>query len=386
MTARVADALSQLVSEGALFDDPDQRRAAQALDALLDELSRRETARKRLFSGRGDKSGPSGAYLYGPAGRGKSMLMEFAFERAPVREKRRIHFHEFMAEAHDAAHAWRAMPEYARKRHPDRAKNAIDDPTAPAARAVTRGATLLAFDEFEVRDIADAMILGRLFDTFDEDGVTVIATSNRPPDDLYKDGLNRQLFMPFIERLKARFAVLEVAGQRDFRADGLAAGDTYWSPITTATRAAFDAAWRAASCGARAHRETLDVLGRAISVPAAWSDTARFDFSDLAERALGARDFLAIARRYGVVFIENVPRIPAERRDQAKRFALLIDALYEARAKVVILAEEEPDALYGSGDYAFEFARTASRLKEMRSVDYLRLKHTAPTEVEAAAE
>jgi cell division protein ZapE len=232
-------------------------------------------------------------------------------------------------------------------------------------------ARLLCFDEFHVVDIADAMILGRLFEALFARGVVVVATSNRAPDELYADGLNRQLFLPFIELLKARMEVVRVAGPRDFRLDRLRGQRLYFSPVNGETEAAFERLWTSLTDGGEETGETLQVQGRKLRLPHTVGGHLRASFVSLCGQALGAQDYLALADRFHTVLLENVPRLGPEKRNEAARFVTLIDALYEARAKLAMLAEAEPEALYPAGDGAFEFERTASRLQEMRSAEYL---------------
>ena len=248
-----------------------------------------------------------------------------------------------------------------------------DDPIPPVAHLLAEGARLLCFDEFHVTDIADAMILGRLFEALLGRGVVVVATSNRDPDQLYLNGINRQLFVPFIEMLKARMEVVRVAGPKDFRLDRLKGRQVYFSPVTPETEQAFDELWRALLEGATETGETLEVTGRRLHLPRTEGGHLRASFASLCGAALGAQDYLAVAARFHTVFLEQVPRLGPDNRNEAARFVTLIDALYEARTKLAVLAQAQPDDLYPSGDGAFEFERTASRLQEMRSADYLAL-------------
>jgi cell division protein ZapE len=356
-----------LVEAGLLADDPRQEAVAAHLQQLENDLA---CARPTLpFLSR--RTTPKGVYLWGPVGRGKSLLMDIFFNNSRVLPKRRAHFHEFMAETHARIAEFRALDEKARKRRPGVNLKAPDDPMPPVAAALAREARLLCFDEFQVTDIADAMILGRLFDALFDEGVTIVATSNRRPDDLYKDGLNRQLFLPFIAELKARLAVVELAAACDYRLARLSGAPVYYSPLGDDADRAMDAAWEGIICGAQEREDTLEVGGRELVVPRAARDAARFSFEDLCVKPLGASDYLAIARHYGTVFVDRIPVMNVAMRNEAKRFATLIDALYEARAKLVCSAASEPQTLYVAGDGAFEFERTASRLMEMRSQSYL---------------
>lgn len=372
----------ELVAARALEGDPAQEEVAARLQDLHDALGAR-SGRIPFFGAR--PPAVKGVYLWGAVGRGKSLLMDIFFNNTAVAKKRRVHFHEFMGEIHERIAAFRAASPAARRRRASLNRKAPDDPMPPVAHDVAAAARLLCFDEFQVADIADAMILGRLFEALFAEGVVVVATSNRPPDDLYKDGLNRQLFLPFIALLKAQLDVLELKSARDYRLDRLGGAPVYYSPLTAETAAAMEAAWRRYLCGATERRETIDLKGRELIVPRAARGAARFSFDDLCARPLGAADYLALARRYDALFVEGAPALGAERRNEAKRFVTLVDALYEARAKLVLSAAAAPDALYPAGDGAFEFQRTASRLAEMQSAEYLSAAKTMPQAGEPGA-
>jgi cell division protein ZapE len=274
-----------------------------------------------------------------------------------------------MGEIHRLIAAWRSGDAAARRARFGQHRG--DDPIPPVADVVAAQARLLCFDEFQVTDIADAMILGRLFEALFERGVTLVATSNRRPDDLYKDGLNRQLFLPFIDLLKARVDVVEVAGGHDYRLDRLRAAGTWFSPIDPDHEARFDALWRDMLGKDEESGATLEVLGRKVTLPHAAGGLVRATFASLCSVALGPNDYLAIAAAFHTVFLEDVPKLTPNRREEARRLVILIDALYEAHAKLIVLAAAEPFELYPAGDGAFEFERTASRLQEMRSADWL---------------
>jgi cell division protein ZapE len=286
-----------------------------------------------------------------------------------VEKKRRTHFYAFMARVHGLIDDWRKGDPAARRRQFGLHKG--DDPIAPVACLLASEARLFCFDELQVTDIADAMILGRLFEALFAEGVTLVCTSNRPPRDLYKDGLNRQLFLPFIALLEQTLEVVAVKGPVDFRLDRLRGARTYLEPIDEANRTAFDALWRDMLEGAQETGASLDVLGRKLSFPRAAGGFLRASFTELCAAALGPQDYLAIAQRFHTVFLQDVPRLTADKRNEARRLVVLIDELYEASAKLVVLAAAEPDDLYPAGDGAFEFERTASRLQEMRSQGYL---------------
>jgi cell division protein ZapE len=369
MSGPLRDAYDERLAAGVLTADPGQTRALQALERVESALARARAP--GLFR----KADPVlGAYLWGPVGRGKSMLMDLFFEGAPVEAKRRVHFHVFMARVHRLVNDWRTGGAAARRaqfRQVHFGAAADDDPIAPVARLIAGEARLLCFDELQVTDIADAMILGRLFEALFARGVTLVATSNRPPDDLYLDGINRQLFLPFIAMLKERMEIVAVDGSHDYRIGRLRAAGTWFSPIDPASEAAFDRLWRDMVGAGEETGATLKVLGRTEHWPRAAGGLLRAHFNSLCVHALGPADYIAIAERFHTVFIEAVPRLGPDMRNEARRLATLIDTLYEARARLVVLAAGEPETLYPTGDQAFEFQRAASRLAEMRSPAWL---------------
>jgi cell division protein ZapE len=370
MPSALQSAYDERLAAGDIRPDPAQAAGLRALIRLETDLAEPPTANglKRLFR-RKVEEGPRGIYLYGPVGRGKSMLMDLFVETAPTKAKRRTHFHLFMGEIHRLIAAWRSGDAAARRARFGQHRG--DDPIPPVADVVAAQARLLCFDEFQVTDIADAMILGRLFEALFARGVTLVATSNRRPDDLYKDGLNRQLFLPFIDLLKARVDVVEVAGGHDYRLDRLRAAGTWFSPIDPDHERRFDALWRDMLGRDEESGATLEVLGRKVTLPHAAGGLVRATFASLCSVALGPNDYLAIAAAFHTVFLEDVPKLTPNRREEARRLVILIDALYEAHAKLIVLAAAEPFELYPAGDGAFEFERTASRLQEMRSADWL---------------
>ncbi|GJL96997.1 MAG: cell division protein ZapE [Hyphobacterium sp.] len=355
--------LKNRIASGALTEDAGQMAAAEALTNLHQQL-----AKWRIRDGwvRHKTPPPKGLYLWGGVGRGKSMLMDMFFRNAPVAAKRRVHFHEFMQETHARIGVWRKR---------DERKKGQNDPIPPVAKDIAKTARLLCFDEFQVTDIADAMLLGRLFEQLFEIGVVVVATSNRVPDDLYKDGINRQLFLPFIGELKTRLDVMEISSGADHRLAQLTAAPVYYSPNGPESDAALDAAWHRLTQGAEPKACTITVHGRAVPVPSEAAGVARFTFEELCARPLGAADYLALAAKFHTLLIEGVPRLSPDKRNEAKRFVTLIDALYEAKTKLIMSAATDPEGLYPAGDGAFEFERTASRLMEMRSEIYLAAAH-----------
>lgn len=368
MTGAVSAAVAGRIATGHLEADPAQQEFARRLDDLAEALARQErgagSALSRWFGGKRPEP-VRGLYVFGAVGRGKTMMMDLFFEAVPVERKRRVHFHAFMAEVHARIHVWRE----AKKRH------AVggDDPLAPVADAVAAEARLLCFDEFAVTDIADAMILGRLFTALFAHGVVVVATSNRPPADLYKDGLNRALFLPFISLLGERMDVVQLQARTDFRLEKLGDAPIYFSPLNAHATAALDDLFRRLTGGTEAGPATLRVHGHAVEVPHQAMGVARFRFDNLCARPLGASDFIAVADAYHTVVIDDVPKLRAEQRNEVRRFITLIDVLYERHVKLVVSAEAEPGGLYHAetGAEAFEFARTESRLHEMRSRDYV---------------
>lgn len=364
MHDRLREAYEKRLASGAIARDPAQDDAVTSLGRVERDLA--SVKPDGLFR---RTTGVTGAYLWGPVGRGKSMLMDMFFELAPTRPKRRIHFHEFMAETHALVNIWRKGDTAARRARFGEVRG--DDPIPPVARVISNEARLLCFDELQVTDIADAMILGRLFEALFARGVTLVATSNRPPDDLYRDGINRGLFLPFIALLKSHMRIIPVAGERDYRLDRLRGAPAWLSPIDPDNERQFDRLWNDMRGCAAETGVTLEVLGRREHWPRACGDMLRAHFASLCDHALGPADYLAIAERFNTVFIDAIPKLRPEKRDQARRLATLIDTLYEARARIVVLADGEPESLYPSGDLAFEFERTASRLNEMRSTEWL---------------
>jgi cell division protein ZapE len=351
------------LAAGEIQTDPGQAGALAVLTRVEAELG----ARRRWSLVRPPPV--RGAYLWGPVGRGKSMLMDLFFAAAPTPSRQRAHFNVFMAHVHRLVGEWRAGDASARRARFGAARG--DDPIPPLADVIAAEGRLLCFDELQVTDIADAMILGRLFEALFARDVTLVATSNRAPGDLYKDGLNRQLFLPFIAMLEARTEVVEVAGPRDWRLMRLRAAGTWFSPADPDNRAAFEALWRDL-LGAQPESETvIEVLGRQEHFARTAGGMLRLTFEEACVYPRGPEDYLALAARFHTVFLEDLPRLRPERRNEARRLATLIDALYEAHARLVVLAQSEPGSIYPAGRQAFEFQRAASRMEEMRSADWL---------------
>ncbi|SHL27202.1 cell division protein ZapE [Roseibium suaedae] len=365
-----------LVSLGEITEDPIQLDIVRRLDDLNTELSQLRLASKKsslgwLF-GRNRKPETSirGLYVWGGVGRGKTMLMDLFMEVAVVRRKRRVHFHEFMAETHERIFAYRQALK--------RGEVKGDDPIPPVAEKIAEETRLLCFDEFSVTDIADAMILGRLFTQLFALGVVVVATSNVDPQDLYRDGLNRQLFLPFIKLLSQNVDVVMLDSPTDYRLEKLGGADVYVSPLGSEAAERIEGLWKKLTHGVTPHSTQLENKGRVIPVRMVASGAARFTFDELCMQPLGAADYLRIAHGFGTVFLENVPVMSKARRNEAKRFINLIDTLYDNGVRLVISADAEPDKLYQAvdGTEAFEFDRTTSRLIEMRSEAYLAGENT----------
>ena len=361
--------LEAKVAAGALSDDPVQRRAAGALDALLQRLADYDPD-SGVF-GLFKDDAPKGLYMWGGVGRGKSMLMDVFFRAAPLTPKRRVHFHAFMLDVHGRINRWRKLSKSERRSDPHHKRGDGDDPIAPVARSIAAEAMLLCFDEFQVRDITDAMILARLFEALWEQGIVIVATSNRPPRDLYKNGLNRALFEPFIAMIPRHLEIFDFDGDLDHRLRQLTAAPVYYTPLGEDTDAAVDAVWARLTADATMRPTTLEVQGRSLTIARTGSGAARESFEALCERALGPADYIAVAESFHTLVLDHVPAMSREDRNAAKRFQRLVDALYETRTKLVMSAATEPSGLYPEGDGAFEFARTVSRLMEMRSEDYL---------------
>ena len=365
MNGPVRVAYDGLIAAHELKPDPDQSRAVAALDRIGASFGKSSNFLSRLLGS--TKDGPCGVYLWGGVGRGKSMLMDLAFSSIAAEPKRRVHFHEFMLEIHERLRIIRERQE--------------GDPIEPVANEIADEAKFLCFDEMQVTNPADAMILSRLFEKLLDRGVKIVTTSNRPPRDLYKDGLNRELFIPFIELIEQHMLVVEINGPIDYRLDRLT-GVEVWhvpnGPEATAalSRAFFQLTDYPVEDRAKVPSEDIEIGGgRSLHVPKSLKGVAVFSFKRLCGEPRGSADYLAIARRYHTVILVGIPIMGREQRNEAARFVTLIDSLYEHKVKLLAAADAQPEGLYPAGEGEFEFQRTISRLEEMRSAEYLAQGH-----------
>jgi cell division protein ZapE len=348
----------ELVTEEALRLDPAQVMALAELEPIrvyLELTTTRRTGLIASFTGRHKPVPPPGLYLWGGVGSGKSMLMDLFFNSTNIKRKRRVHFHAFMQEIHDAIHKAR--------------QKGTSDPIAPVAKAVAAEARLLCFDEMQITDITDAMIVGRLFENLLALGVIIVTTSNREPTELYKNGLNRQLFRPFIGLIQTHMNVHHLESETDYRQHRLRERQTWFTPLGAAATSELDRVWSDLTNG-QDHPLTLRLKSREVRLPHFHNGIARASFADLCQNPLGPADFLAIAGAVRVLLLDGIPVMSRAKNNEAKRFVTLIDTLYEARVHLIASAEADPERLYQKGTGAFEFERTASRLREMQSADW----------------
>ncbi len=370
MRSSVQQRYEAMVQSGAVVGDAAQRRLAAILDELADALEEGRTAHKKsalgwLFARNAGRDPTRGLYIWGGVGRGKTLLMDLFYEAAPPVPKRRVHFNEFMGEMHARADAVRKQVNGSAREH---------DPIRTTAITVAEEIKLLCFDEFAVNDIADAMIIGRLFSELFARGVIVVATSNVPPDRLYEAGLNRALFEPFVETLKAHVRVFNLDAAQDYRHDRIASAPLYVTPLGPQADLCLDGHFRRLTGCQRGRRRELAHLGHRIEVPESVDGVARFDFDDLCRKPLGAGDYLAIASAFDTIILDNVPVLPADARNEARRLIMLVDTLYDKHVRLIVSAAAEPEDLWQGeeGTETFEFERTRSRLAEMRSDSYWR--------------
>ncbi|MFT4717500.1 MAG: cell division protein ZapE [Paracoccaceae bacterium] len=362
MSSQLLNRYDELVASDALMYDLAQVQALKKLEALRDHLEKTSPRRTGLlsgFSGSSKLDALRGLYLWGGVGTGKSMLMDLFFAATDIKRKRRVHFHAFMQEIHDQIHLARQ-------------KN-TNDPIASVAKAVAKGARLLCFDEMQITDITDAMIVGRLFEKLLQLGTTIVTTSNRLPNDLYKDGLNRQLFLPFIAQLETEMTVHHLHNEIDYRQDRLRGQQTWFTPLGAEATAQLESIWHDLTNGS-SESLMLRIKTRTVTLPKFHNGSARATFADLCQKPLGPADYLAIANAVRVLILDDIPILSRAKNNEAKRFVTLIDTLYEAQVQLICSAAAEPEALYLEGAGAFEFERTASRLREMQSADWGKAK------------
>lgn len=357
MRETLTEILARRVANGTLKPDPQQTEIAAQLEPLRLWLEEQAQKRTGLLQGLFGKAvvPPKGLYLWGGVGRGKSMLMDLFAEATDITRKRRVHFHAFMQEAHHAMHLAR--------------QKGLEDTLAPFAAQIVAELRLLAFDEMQISDITDAMIVGRLFEMLLAGGVVIVTTSNRPPEDLYKNGLNRASFLPFIDLIRDRMEVVHLESPEDYRQHRLAGAQVYFQPAGKAGPA-IEAIWRDFAAGAAVGPLVLSVNGRKVELPRYANGVARASFWELCARPLGPADYLAIAGAVRVLILEGIPQLSSSNYNEAKRFVTLIDALYEGHVRLICSAADEPERLYIEGEGSFEFARTASRLREMQAADW----------------
>lgn len=354
MATMLSEEYSRLVAAGELRDDPAQEQAVEKLDRMLDQVPLPTGTR---WFGRGNTRKKAGIYLWGPPGLGKTMLMDMFFRASRVAKKWRVHFHDFMIEVHQQMHRARKTC-------------GSEEALSQTAAQIANRAQLLCLDEMQIVDIADAMIVGRLFDGLLKRGVAIVTTSNVAPNDLYMDGLNRQLFLPFVRLIEEKLEVVRMDGLTDYRLGRIKGHECFISPLGADADRRMQQIWERLTDTIAGQPMILEFLGRKLRIPQTAKGCARFNFTELCEAPLGAPDYLAIAQNFRVVFLEGIPVLDRDKRNEVKRFILLIDTLYDKGVKLVTTAEAPPDALYPEGKHSDEFRRTISRLQEMRSASW----------------
>ena len=384
MARNPKEAYHLMLEKGELKADAIQASIIDKLQVFHDDLKKYETESlkkpsffSKIFLKSSKTNAPRGLYIYGGVGRGKSMLMDLFFSHAPIALKRRVHFHSFMLEIHSFLHQWRYIDADSRIALLGTDE---DDPVPPLAKKISHESLLLCFDEFQVTDVTDAMLLGRLFKELFDRGVVMVLTSNRIPDDLYKDGLNRSLFLPAIELLKERLQVTALDGIVDYRLERMKGVKTYHFPLnkrstSLLSRAFWQLTDHEVDDRSEVGSEVITVQGRELTIPVASRGVAVVSFKKICVAALGAADYLGIALRYHTVIMVGIPKMGVEKRNEAKRFVIFIDALYENNVKFLCCAEVSAEKLYEEGHGHFEFQRTVSRLMEMQSQEYLSKGH-----------
>lgn len=361
------DKYSSLVSSGQIREDLSQKAALIKLEKIYNSIIQSKSASRPLFTkilkASLKNTRTKGGYIYGDVGRGKSMLLDLFFENLPIEKKKRVHFHAFMLDVHARLHKWRKDNKF---------NKTAKDPVAIIARDIAKESEVLCFDELQVNDITDAMILGRLFLALFKNNVVIIATSNRHPKDLYKDGLQRERFLPFIKLIKERLEIIHIEAEIDYRFQHLKSlKSVYQHPLGKKASLFIQQTFASLTNDAQPVSTTLNISGRKLVLSKTHGDIAWTSFSNLCERALGAADYIALAKEYSTILLEGIPKMSRDNRNEAKRFVTLIDELYEHKVKLIATAEVAPEELYNTGDGSFEFKRTVSRLIEMQSEQYL---------------
>ena len=366
--AALISSYEQLVTDGKIKPDDNQREIMRVFATLEEEGTRPAVSGlRKLIAGKKQQETIRGVYLWGHVGRGKSMLMDIFYNRSGIHPKQRVHFHRFMLDVHARVHAWR-------KQHGSDQKSG--NPVVEIARLIAKEVRLLCLDELQVTDVADAMILEQLFLTLSAEGVRVVFTSNRKPEDLYQGGIQRDRFMQFIRLVREQLIVLSLTDGDDYRMKQIKSLDSvYLYPVNARTQKELNDTFIALTSNEKPYMMDLEVQGRSLHVPEVFGGIAKLSFNELCSKALGASDYIAIAQHFHTVLLSGIPKLTPEKRNEAKRFITLIDTLYEHKVKLICTADDRPEKLYTEGDGAFEFGRTVSRLVEMQSERYLSTNH-----------